>query len=79
MAKKEEIQMTADGLESASRPTAAEIRKARAHAPKMRERDLARTIGVSEAELVASFVGHGTSRIDPRFDDLFAGSVANTF
>ncbi|OJJ10652.1 hemin-degrading factor [Alphaproteobacteria bacterium AO1-B] len=65
--------MTADGLESASRPTATEIRKARAHAPKMRERDLARTLGISEAELVASFVGHGTRRIDPRFEDLFAG------
>lgn len=73
MANEEEIQMTADGLESASRPTAAEIRKARAHAPKMRERDLARTLGISEAELVASFVGHGTRRIDPKFDDLFAG------
>ncbi|GAA0777435.1 hemin-degrading factor [Roseibium denhamense] len=39
----------------------------------MRERDLARSLGISEAELVAGFVGHGTCRIDPRFEDLFDG------
>ncbi|WP_196223439.1 hemin-degrading factor [Roseibium sp. RKSG952] len=41
--------------------------------PKMRERDLARMLGVSEAELVASFCGHGTRRLEVRFDDIFEG------
>jgi len=65
--------MTEDRLPSGSKPDAAQIRAARAQFPKMRERDLARTLGISEAELVASHVGHGTRRIAPRFDDLFPG------
>ncbi|WP_068405854.1 ChuX/HutX family heme-like substrate-binding protein [Labrenzia sp. OB1] len=65
--------MSAEQISNEDRPTAAAIREARAQNPKMRERDLARILGVSEAELVASFVGHGTRRIEPRFDDLFPG------
>lgn len=65
--------MKTDHNASETRPGAADIRAARANNPKMRERDLAGVLGVTEAELVASFVGHGVSRIAPRFDDLFPG------
>ncbi|POF28381.1 putative hemin transport protein [Roseibium marinum] len=65
--------MNADQDSNENRPSAAAIREARAQNPKTRERDLASSLGVSEAELVASFVGHGTRRIEPRFDDLFPG------
>lgn len=56
-----------------SKPSAAEIREARLQNPKMRERDLALSLGISESELVSSFVGHGVKRIAPRFEDLFPG------
>ncbi len=56
-----------------SRPDAEAIREARAQNPKIRERDLAASLGVSEAEFVESFVGYGAHRIAPRFDDLFSG------
>jgi len=65
--------MKAEQISSESRPGAAEIRQARDDNPKVRERDLAHSLGISEAELVASFVGHGVRRIEPRFDDLFPG------
>ncbi|NHB77501.1 hemin-degrading factor [Rhodobacter calidifons] len=39
------------------------IRAARAEHPKLRERDLAAQLGISEAELVAAHVGHGVRRI----------------
>ncbi|WP_269585840.1 hemin-degrading factor [Roseibium sp. Sym1] len=65
--------MKADPNSPETRPGAAEIREARARNPKMRERDLAHSLDVTEAELVASFVGHGVKRIAPRFDDLFPG------
>lgn len=65
--------MKADPISSATRPSAAEIRQARAQNPKMRERDLARLLGITEAEFVASFVGHGVTRIAPRFETLFPG------
>lgn len=54
---------------------AAEIREARLHYPKMREKDLANAIDVSEAEIFASFVGYGNRRIAPGFADLFDGLV----
>ncbi|PVB59609.1 ChuX/HutX family heme-like substrate-binding protein [Labrenzia sp. 011] len=63
--------MNADQISHENRPDAATIREARAENPKTRERDLAASLGVSEAELVASLVGHGTRRIEPRFDVLF--------
>ncbi|MEM5582702.1 ChuX/HutX family heme-like substrate-binding protein [Roseibium sp. AS2] len=65
--------MKADPISSVTRPGAAEIRQARAQNPKMRERDLARILDISEAELVASMVGHGARRIAPDFDVLFPG------
>ena len=41
------------------------IRRARNENPKMRERDLALKLGVSEAELVAAHIGKGATRIEP--------------
>ncbi|ADZ70692.1 hemin-degrading factor [Polymorphum gilvum] len=52
--------MTAD-----SRPTPNAIRRARADHPERRERDLARDLGISEAELVAAFCGKGVTRVTP--------------
>lgn len=48
--------------------SAAEIRAHRAQAPKTRARDLAHQLGLREAELVAAFLGEGTTRLtaDPR-------------
>ncbi|MEM8702271.1 MAG: ChuX/HutX family heme-like substrate-binding protein, partial [Pseudomonadota bacterium] len=50
-------------------------REARMHYPKMREKDLAHAIDVSEAEVIASFVGFGNRRLAPGFADLFGGLV----
>ncbi|WP_027232681.1 hemin-degrading factor [Phyllobacterium sp. UNC302MFCol5.2] len=44
------------------------IRQARAENPKMRERDLAQQLGVSEAELVAAYCGISVVRISPRIE-----------
>jgi len=65
--------MKAEPISSTTRPTVAEIRQARTQNPKMRERDLAGVLGITEAELVASFVGHGVRRIATDFDVLFNG------
>jgi len=65
--------MKAEPISAEKRPGAAEIRDARAQNPKMRERDLARVLGITELELVSSFVGFGVKRIAPRFEDLFPG------
>ncbi|MCB1475394.1 MAG: hemin-degrading factor, partial [Rhodobiaceae bacterium] len=54
-----------------ARPTAVAIRKARADNPKMRERDLAHLLGISEAEFVAAWCGRGTRRIDIDFARIF--------
>jgi putative hemin transport protein len=48
---------------SAERPTPAAIRQARADNPKMRERDLAAQLGISEAEFVAAWTGQATRRL----------------
>lgn len=53
--------------------TPAQIRKAREDNPKTRERDLAQQLGISEAELVAAYVGHGVRRIKVDFSILFPG------
>jgi len=52
------------------KPSAQEIRSARLQNPKMRERDLALQLGISEAELVAAHCGEGVRRIDPRVREL---------
>lgn len=58
------------------RPNPHEIRRARTDNPKMRERDLASQLGISEAELVAAHCGEGVVRIEPRVNDLLAGIEA---
>src|SRR5690606_3878473 len=55
------------------KPTPHEIRNARAENPKMRERDLAQQLGISEAELVAAHCGDGIQRLEPRANDLLSG------
>ena len=50
-----------------------EIRQARSDNPKMRERDLATQLGISEAEFVAAQCGIGVLRIEPRVNDLLSG------
>src|SRR3569623_950685 len=42
---------------------ASEIRERRSQNLKMRERDFARIVKISEAELVAAYVGHGATRL----------------
>jgi putative hemin transport protein len=58
------------------KPAPSEIRRARAENPKMRERDLARQLGISEAEFVAAWVGEGVTRIEPRVNDVLQGLEA---
>lgn len=53
-----------------------DIRRKRADNPKMRERDLARVLGISEAELVAAHCGSGAVRIEPRVADFLTGMEA---
>ncbi|WP_394892472.1 hemin-degrading factor [Mesorhizobium sp. AaZ16] len=63
-------------MEARVKPGPHEIRLARAGNPKMRERDLAAQLGISEAELVAAHCGDGVQRIEPRVNDLLAGLEA---
>lgn len=58
------------------KPAPHEIVRARTENPKMRERDLAARLGVSEAELVAAHCGEGVLRIEPRVNDLLSGLEA---
>jgi putative hemin transport protein len=51
-------------MSNTTRPTPAEIRAFRAENPKMRERDIAAQLGISEAALVAAEVGLTAIRID---------------
>ncbi len=53
---------------------AAEIRERRSQNAKMRERDFARIVKISEAELVAAYVGHGVTRLAPDVPNILAGS-----
>lgn len=52
--------------------TTAEIRLARAADPKSRERDFAKSFGITEGELVAAFCGDDSYRLDLSFDQLFS-------
>src|SRR5690606_16744449 len=54
-------------------PSPQEIRSARAENPRMRERDLAAQLGISEAEFVAAWLGEGATRIEPRIEDILNG------
>ncbi|MFY2823535.1 hemin-degrading factor [Ruegeria sp. MALMAid1280] len=51
-------------------PSPSEIRTARFEQPKLRERDLADQLGITEAQLVAAHVGHGVTRFSPDMDQL---------
>lgn len=58
-------------LDLVSRPTPADLRQARLDHPKTRARDLADSLGVTEAALVAAHVdGTNVVRIDPALDRL---------
>jgi putative hemin transport protein len=63
-------------MDARVKPAPHEIRLARAGNPKMRERDLAGQLGISEAELVAAHCGDGVLRVEPRVNDLLAGLEA---
>lgn len=55
-------------MEEANVRTATEIKAARAENPKMRDRDLADKLGISEAQLVAAHVGDTVTRITSDMD-----------
>ena len=61
---------------SEKRPDPHAIRRAREDNPKMRERDLAAQLGITEAEFVAAWCGEGTVRIEPRVNDVLTGLEA---
>lgn len=52
------------------------IRKARADNPKIRERDLAKQLGISEAQYVAAWCGASVTRIEPQVNDILLGLEA---
>jgi len=52
----------------------AEIRRLRGLHSEMRERDFARIHRISEAQLVAAFVGHGVIRLNPDVETLLANA-----
>jgi len=63
-------------MTSAVKPAPEAIRQARVDNPKLRERDLASQLGISEAEFVAAWVGEGTRRIRPDVDVFLNGMEA---
>lgn len=52
----------------------ADIRTAKTDNPKMRERDLAEKLGISEAQLVAAHIGEGVSRLDAHPDGIMGAA-----
>ncbi|WP_417686744.1 hemin-degrading factor [Roseibium sp.] len=50
-----------------------QIRNLREQHPNLRERDFARSIGISEAEFTAAYVGQNVRRISTDFDVIFPG------
>lgn len=54
-----------------ARLTAAAIRQAKIDNPKMREREIAAKLGISEAEYVEAWIGHGVFRITTDFERVF--------
>ena len=59
-----------------TKPSPADIRRARADNPKARERDVARQLGISEADLVAASCGAGARRIRADVDAFLTGAPA---
>ena len=49
-----------------------QIRAAHADNPGRRDRDLAESLGIAEAQLVAAFVGQNVTRISASLDDIFS-------
>jgi len=60
----------------AVKPAPENIRRARDDNPKMRERDLAAQLGVSEAEFTAAWCGETVTRIEPDANRLLSGLEA---
>lgn len=56
-----------------AKPAPEAIRRARLDNPKLRERDLAADLKISEADLVAAHCGEGVVRIEPRVNDVLLG------
>lgn len=63
-------------MNAEAKPAPEAIRQARAENPKMRERDLASQLGITEADLVAAHVGHGVRRVEPRVEEVLRGLTA---
>jgi putative hemin transport protein len=57
-----------------SQPTSEEIRAERIEHDKLRERDLAEKLGISEARLLEAHLGHGVTRIDATPDRVIAAA-----
>lgn len=51
--------------------TSASIRQVKLDNPRMRERDIADQLGISEAEYVAAWLGHGATRITTDMNEIF--------
>jgi putative hemin transport protein len=62
--------------QSREKPSPEAIRKARAENPGMRERDLAQSLSISEADLVAAHCGESVIRIEPDTGKLLPGLEA---
>ncbi|MEM9734667.1 MAG: ChuX/HutX family heme-like substrate-binding protein [Pseudomonadota bacterium] len=60
-------------MEQISKPDAAAIRHARSQNPKLRERDLATQLGVSEGEFLAAWCGRSVQRLKVDMDAIFGG------
>jgi len=63
-------------MQSRAKPSPEAIRKARTENPEMRERDLAQSLSISEAELVAAHCGESVMRIGPDAQKLLHGLEA---
>lgn len=63
-------------MQDMAKPSPDAIRRARLDNPRMRERELAAQLGISEAEFVAAWCGDTVRRIEPRVNDLLAGLEA---
>lgn len=63
-------------IESREKPSPEAIRKARVANPEMRERDLAQSLSISEADLIAAHCGENVIRIEPDAGKLLLGLEA---
>ena len=60
-------------MSQSMKPSPADIRKARAENPKLREREFATQLGITEADFVAAWCGDGVRRIEADIERLFGG------